>query len=176
MAGIRNSTLFGDNVDFSGATIASPQVTTNGQLLIGSTVAPNIRVGNLIAGTGMSIVNGAGTITLNSNGGGLTWSLISSSQNLAKHNGYMVTSGALSLALPATASSTVGDLIEVVLTGGTSWTITQDTGQQIKIGNQSTTLTTGTVASAADGDWIQLVYQESGLWRANVKQGNLTIV
>lgn len=39
--------MFADNVRFDGGTQPG-QVTTNGQLLIGSTVAPNIRVGNLL--------------------------------------------------------------------------------------------------------------------------------
>ena len=65
MAGIKNQVLFGDNVDFTGNTIPQGQVTTNGQLLIGSTVAPNIRVGSLTSSDNSStIVTGAGTIDI----------------------------------------------------------------------------------------------------------------
>lgn len=61
------STLVADNVDFSGVGIglAAPTVTTNGQLLIGATATPHIRVGNLTStGASITITNGAGTINL----------------------------------------------------------------------------------------------------------------
>jgi hypothetical protein len=57
------SVMFADNVRFDGAEQPG-QVTTDGQLLIGSTVAPNIRVSTLTAGSGISITNGSGTITI----------------------------------------------------------------------------------------------------------------
>jgi hypothetical protein len=62
--------MYADNVDFTGSTQPSPKVTANGQLLIGSAVAPNIRVATLTAGTGVSITNGAGTITIGLAGAG----------------------------------------------------------------------------------------------------------
>ena len=45
MAGFSNDIMYADNVNFGGGKSAS--VTTDGQLLIGSTASPNIRVGNL---------------------------------------------------------------------------------------------------------------------------------
>src|SRR3546814_10052181 len=48
----------------------------------------------------------------------------------------------LSLVLPSTASSTIGDRIQIVLLGGSSWALTYSMGQQIRIGNRSTTLST----------------------------------
>ena len=47
MAGFDNQVMFASNVDFSGDSSPSAKVTTNGQLLIGSTSAPNIQVGTL---------------------------------------------------------------------------------------------------------------------------------
>lgn len=61
------SVMYALNVDFTGNSLTSgtAQVTTNGQLLIGSTAAPNIRVGNLTSTGGtVTITNGAGTINL----------------------------------------------------------------------------------------------------------------
>lgn len=70
MAGFRNDTMFANNVDFTGSVSVSPQVTSNGQLLIGSTVAPNIRVGSLTSTGGtITITVGAGTINLDLAGG-----------------------------------------------------------------------------------------------------------
>lgn len=72
MAGFRNSgaidIMFSDNVDFSGAAIPSPTVIADGQLLIGATATPNIRVNTLTQGAGITITNGAGTITIAAGG------------------------------------------------------------------------------------------------------------
>lgn len=69
MAGFKSDTVYADNVDFTGSTQPTPQVLLNGQLLIGSTVAPKIRVATLTAGPGVNITNGAGTITIGLTGG-----------------------------------------------------------------------------------------------------------
>ena len=70
MAGFSRDTVYANNVDFTGSTQPTPQVLLNGQLLIGSAVAPNIRVATLTAGPGVNITNGAGTITIGLTGGG----------------------------------------------------------------------------------------------------------
>jgi hypothetical protein len=57
MAVFDNETVYGSNVDFTGNATVSPQITTNGQLLIGSTATPNIQVGNLTS-TGGTITIG----------------------------------------------------------------------------------------------------------------------
>ncbi len=69
MAGFDNDTMYADNVDFSGSLTPGPTVTLNGQLLIGSTAAPNIRVATLTAGAGITITNGAGSIVIAATGG-----------------------------------------------------------------------------------------------------------
>lgn len=130
-------------------------VPTNGQIPIGN--GTTYTAATLTAGAGISITNGAGSITIAASGG-LTWQTISASQALVASNGYICISpgGALSLSLPATAA--VGTIIEVVLAGATSWTVTQGAGQQVFMGNVSSTLgATGTVASTASGDSIRMV-------------------
>lgn len=71
--GFQNDVLFAQNVDFTNTFAstgkATAQVTSDGQLLMGSTIAPNIRVNTLTAGPGITITNGAGTITISSAGG-----------------------------------------------------------------------------------------------------------
>lgn len=52
MSGSRNETLYGENIDFSGKAIPGPTITTDGQLLVGSTSAPNIRPGFLTSTDG----------------------------------------------------------------------------------------------------------------------------
>ncbi len=65
------SIIFGNNVSFDG-TKRGGKITTNGQLLIGSSDAPHIRPG-LLTSTGgtVTITNGAGTINLESASSGV---------------------------------------------------------------------------------------------------------
>jgi len=64
MAGFDNDVIYGSNVDFRGVEPVQGQVTADGQLLIGSTASPNIKVGFLSAGSGIAITNGSGSITI----------------------------------------------------------------------------------------------------------------
>lgn len=148
---------------------------TNGQLPIGSTGADPVAA-NITAGTGIGVTNGAGSITLSVTGGGVTWSSITANQALAVNNGYFVTSGALSLSLPAT--SAVGDQIYVALRGGTSWTITQGAGQSIIIGSNTTsTGAGGSLASTAAGDCVRIVCHTANTgWQTISSMGNITFV
>jgi hypothetical protein len=143
---------------------------TNGQMIIGSTGATPVSA-TLTAGVGIFVTNGAGSVTVAS----MPYTSITANQTLAVSNGYFVTSGALSLALPAT--SAVGDKIELILTAGTSWTITQASGQQIVIGNQSTTLGAGgSLASTATGDAVSLVCSAANtIWYVRSSMGNITV-
>ena len=69
MPGFDNDTLFCANVDFRGVDPVVPQITTDGQLLIGSTAIPNIKVGSLTSTGGTVIITpGSGTINLESGG------------------------------------------------------------------------------------------------------------
>jgi len=66
------SVMYALNVDFTGnsLTSGSPQVTTNGQLLIGSTATPNIKVGTLTSPLGtLSIGYSSPNITIDLVGG-----------------------------------------------------------------------------------------------------------
>lgn len=65
MAGFSNETVYANNVNFNGPGNKSPTVTADGQLMIGSAVSPNIRIGNLTSSnSSITITNGAGTIDL----------------------------------------------------------------------------------------------------------------
>jgi hypothetical protein len=149
---------------------------TNGQLLVGSTGNTPV-LSNLTSGPGIAVTNGAGTITIGTSGGtGLTWSSISANQTLATNSGFLIASGALSLALPTTSS--VGDVIVVLLDTGTSWTITQAAGQRIRLGSsQTTTGVSGTLTSTFVGDSIQMVCTQANTrWNTYAAQGNITVI
>lgn len=159
------------------AAVAWTGALTNGQVVIGSTgVAPV--AATLQAGAGTIITNGAGSITIASTSSHDNWSFISASQALVANNAYGCISpgGALSLSLPATSAQ--GTMITVLLDGATSFTITQAAGQQIRFGNQTTTLGAGgSLASTAQGDCVTLVCRTANtLWAVVSAVGNLTVV
>jgi hypothetical protein len=173
------------------ATLIDPQITqtillenpnivptTNGQIIIGSTGQIPV-TSTLTAGTGISVTNGAGSISIaavSPGGTYLTWQSITSNTTLAVNNGYIVSSGALSLALPSTA--TLGSVIVIALTAGTSWTVTQAAGQSIRVSNLTTTTgASGTMSSSASGDSVMMVCTTANTtWTAYAVQGNLSLI
>lgn len=116
MPGFNNGVMYANNVRFDGAAYPG-EVTADGQLLIGSTAAPNIRVNTLTPGTGVSITNGPGTIEISAVGSGMTTLEISVNTTLASNTCYLVednlgTGLPLNLTLPA--SPVIGDVIEII--------------------------------------------------------------
>jgi hypothetical protein len=151
---------------------------TNGQILIGKTT-DFPQLATLTAGTGIGITNGAGTITINSVGGALTWTSVNAGGALAINNGYSVALNACSFSLPiGVGSSPVGSIISVLLDAGTSWAITQGAGQQIRFGNVQTTLGVGgSLASTANGDCVTMVCTVADtMWAVISSVGNITYV
>ena len=82
MAGFRNDVVYGINVDFSGKAIPAATITTDNQILVGTTATnadgSHVQVGVLTAGTNVTIDNTVladGKLTINASGsgsGGLT--------------------------------------------------------------------------------------------------------
>lgn len=65
MPGFDNNTMFANNVDFTGASDVTPQMVLDGQLLIGSTVSPNIKSGFLTSSDNtIGITNTSGNIDI----------------------------------------------------------------------------------------------------------------
>ena len=133
MPGFDNNVVYSGNVDFSGSTSVTKKITTDGQLLIGSTAAPNIKVGTLTSGTGIMVVNGSGSITVNAKGGALTYNTSYGSMTI--NNTYAP--GSLpGVTLPAI--SPVGSAITLI--ANANFSINQLAGQQIYFGSSATTL------------------------------------
>lgn len=149
---------------------------TNGQVIIGSTGATPTAA-TLTAGTGVGIVNGAGSITINATGGGMTWSVITgASQAMSSNNGYIANrAGTVAFSLPITSS--VGDVIAVTgINTATGWSIAYAAGQQIFFGTQSATLTTGSLASTNIRDTVFLVCVVANTtWNVISSIGNITV-
>jgi hypothetical protein len=151
---------------------------TNGQLVIGSTGATPV-VGNIAAGPGISVANGAGTITISGTGSGIGWTDVTgTSQAMAADNGYVSdNAGLVTLTLPATAA--FGTAISVLGKGAGGWKIAQNAGQNIQVGSSSTTVGVGgSVASTNRFDSIDLICTTANTTWTTLGgvQGILTIV
>lgn len=173
------STLTQHAVLLGGAASAITSLPlTNGQLPIGSTGA-DPSAATLTAGTGVTISNGAGSITINASGGGLTWTVVTgTSQSAAVNNGYIANNaGLVTVTLPST--SAVGDTVAVTgINNATGWKVAQNAGNQIFFGNVSTTSGTGgSLASTATRDTVYLVCMTANAtWNVVNTIGNITVV
>jgi hypothetical protein len=151
---------------------------TNGQLVIGSTGVVPVAAA-LTQGAGISITNGAGSITIASTSG-LSWSVITADQSAASGNGYICNkAGLLTLTLPA--SPTAGDTFAVTgMNTAVGIRIAQNATQQIFFGTSSTTIgVTGYIESLNIRDSAQLVCSVGGsaaVWQVINSMGNWTIV
>lgn len=117
MSGFDNDVVYGSNVDFSGNSNVSAQITLDGQLLIGSAAVPNIRVGTLTAGPGITITNGAGTISIGVTSGGVVL------ETLTGNTGGTVSPTANNINTLGTGSITIagsGSTLTTQLTGLTN--------------------------------------------------------
>lgn len=154
------------------------QLLTDGQLIIGSTGVQPV-ASTLTAGTGVSITNGAGSITINASGGGLTWTVITgAAQALAVNNGYIANNaGTVVFTLPVTAA--VGTVIAVTgINNNTGWQIAQNVGQTIYFGSANTTTGVGgSLTSTRIRDTVFLLCVVANTdWNVIDSIGNITIV
>ena len=158
-------------------TIDDLGVATNGQLPIGSTGADPV-LATLSAGTGVSIVNASGSITINSVGGGLSWTDVTgTTQAIAVNNGYTANNaGLVTLTLPATAA--YGTIMAVAGKGAGGWLIAQNNLQTINFGSSSTTPGTGgSLASTKQYDVVFLLCTVANTTFNVIDSiGNLTVV
>ena len=141
----------------SNAAIAWTAEPSNGQLLIGKTGNPPV-LATLTQGVGIAITNGAGTITIDAVGGGITWNSIpGNTVALVADNGYMLNNAGLTTAtLPVTCAE--GKVIKISGSGTGLFTIAQNAGQSIKLGNVSSTGgVMGSLTSTDQYDAIELL-------------------
>lgn len=130
---------------------------TNGQLPIGSTSADPV-LATLTAGTGVSITNGAGSITINATGGGFTWNDVTgTSDDFEASNGYIANNaGLVTITLPTTCA--VGDSFRIAGLGAGGWLVAQNASQLIHLGNMVTTTGVGgSLASTNQFDTLEFL-------------------
>jgi len=156
-----------------GNALNLPLPLTNGQLWVGNgTVIPS--AATLTAGTGISITNGSGTITVAATGATTFTEVTGTSQAMSTNSRYMANNaGLVTLTLPTT--SAIGDIIEIYGKGAGGWTIDYTTNQLVRQGNVASTITTGNVASNNQYDCVKLVCLTTNLtWEVSSSQGSLT--
>jgi len=151
---------------------------TDGQLLIGDTAGVSPAAATLTAGAGVSIVNGAGSITISASAGGFTWNEeTGTAANMAVQNGYIANNASLvTLTLPATAA--LGEVVQVVGKGAGLFKIGQNAGQTIHyINSDTTTGTGGSLTAIEQYAAIELVCITANTdWAVLDSAGNFTVV
>lgn len=156
--------------------IITAGAATNGQILIGSTGAIPV-LGTITAGAGITVTNGAGTITIAAPGVSVFWQVVVANQPIVADNGYICNSaGTVILTLPAVAA--VGDTFEVMgKNAAVGWRIAQNAGQTIHTGSaSSTTGLAGYAEATSVYDWAEVTCITANTdWALTPKMGSITI-
>jgi hypothetical protein len=150
----------------------------NGQLIIGSTTATPTAA-TLTAGTGISITNGAASITVATNGANPWVDETGSSVTMTTNTGYTSDDGASLVTFTLPTTSAIGDWVEIDGKGSGLWAIAQATGQQIHIGTSATTSgATGSLSSVNQFDNVRLrCLTANTIWTVVSQQSSgLTVV
>lgn len=149
---------------------------TNGQLLIGSTGADPVAAA-ITAGSGISVTNGAGSISIAATGNAPYVEVTGTSQSMSTNTEYTANNaGLVTLTLPAAAN--IGDEVTVNGKGAGGWTIAQNASQLIHFGSSVTTTGTGGSLSSTnlwDNVKVKCVTANT-TWVVQTAIGNITIV
>ena len=169
----QNSSLVGGAAN----AIASLGVATNGQLVVGSTGNTPV-LAAISPGAGISVTNGAGTITVAAVGGGTTWTDVAGvSQAIVANNSYTANNaGLVTLTLPVAMA--YGSVVEICGKGAGGWLLAQQAGQTIFYGSSTTTPGAGgSIASTGQYNSIKIVCTVADLsFTVIAAVGNHTIV
>lgn len=127
----------------------------------------------------------SGNATWEANAASLVWHAVTSNTNMVVGNGYVVqsSSGVTVLTLPTVAASAFGNIIAVSSYTDFGFKIAQNTGNQILVGNATTTSGTSgyiqTIGSTYNSLTLLCVFNNgtSGVWALyNAPQGNYTVI
>lgn len=151
---------------------------TNGQLAIGNT-GNDPSAATITQGSGITVTNGAGTITIAAAGGGLTWTVVTGATQAAVINSGYVANNAGTCVVTLPSTSAVGSIVAVTgMNNATGWQVAQNAGNQIFFGTSSTTSGTGgSLASTATRDVVFLLcITANANWQVLDSIGNITVV
>lgn len=159
---------------------------TNGQLWIGKTgdvPTPS----TLTAGSGVTITEGAGTITIAapaSDPSAVVLANPTTSQTLASNTTYICTNtsgGITTFTLPTSGVAVAGEFYRIVGGGSQGWKVAQNASQQISIGAVSTTSGTGgsvnsTTSGGSSNESITIWCQSSTVFLGEIGGGQVNII
>ena len=157
----------------------TPQLTTNGQVIIGSTGAFPVAA-TITAGTNITVTNGAGSITIAAtNEPGPFTEVSTTSQTIAVNNRYSANNaGLVTFTLPATGA--LGDTFELMGKGAGKFAIAQNANQQINFCSLQTTVGVGgSLTAIQQYNWIRCTCITAGastIWDVTGATGDYTIV
>lgn len=158
---------------------ANSTALTNGQFWIGNSGNPP-SIGTLTAGAGVSISNGAGTITIAATMAratvlpplGIPTPLVAGTIVIPTNS--VPTDSVCPLILPA--SPTPGDIYQIVGYGTAGWVVLQNSGQVITVGNTQTAPGgAGTVSSTLYTDSIVIYCVTTTNFVANILSGQINV-
>jgi len=165
--------MFADNVSFDG-TQRGGKVTTNGQLLIGATASPHIKVGSLTSPNAtITIGYSSPNITLDAVSTAVVWNDISGAFAPTKNNGYFITGTATA---NLSGSPSQGDTVYFFVDHASQvLTIDAPGSALIRFGTLISSAG-GTAVSTQQGDSCTLVYRAANTcWEAINFVGTWTI-
>ncbi len=143
--GLTPSTTSTGNITLAGTLAVANGGTgqtsyTDGQLLIGNTTGNTLAKATLTAGSGISIANGSGTITITNTASALPLNIVTgTTQAATAGNQYVLTNvAATTVTLPATPAA--GDIIWVTVGNGLTTNIVARNGSNIQSIAQDLTL------------------------------------
>lgn len=145
-----------------GSSPLNPIVLGAGQLLVGTTSGDPVAV-TLTAGTGITITSVSGVVTISQTTASLGWIDANTTPvSMTTNTGYTSDNGATQTVFTLPTTANLGEPIIIQGKGSGGFKITYGTGQNIVFGNQSTTVTTGSLTSTNGGDSITLRPLTSG--------------
>lgn len=155
----------------------TPQLTTNGQVIIGSTGAFPV-ASTLTAGTNITITNGAGSITISAtNEPGPFTEVTGTTQTIAVNNRYSANNASLvTFTLPAAAA--IGDTFEIMGKGAGLFKIAQNASGQMNFCSlQTTSGAGGSLQAIQQYNWIRCTcITTNNIWDVTGATGDYTIV
>lgn len=132
-----------------------------------------------ILGTGGISTSAVGNvITINLSGGGFTWNSVTSASppnpiQIVPQNGYVCNGVSLVTFLLPLAPN-FGDEF-IIISNTSTFRITENGAQTMRIGAQITSAGSGTVTSNTVGDFVQFVYVGANNFLSYSPQGTLTV-
>lgn len=170
----------GTRLSFSPSTtrkrvlLSNDVAPANGQIPIGNTT--DFTIANITAGSGITVTNGSGTITIAATGAMSTTEVTGTTQSMAVNTRYITNNvSQVVCTLPTTAA--LGDIILLNGKGTGGWKIAQNASQTIHGSTDTTTGTGGSLSSSARYNSIYLVCTIANTdWTIQTSQGTITVV